>query len=107
MSIPAFTLVQGLILGLQYGLLALGLVLISRTSRVLNFAHGQLGVVSAVILSKLAIDDHVPYGLALLGGLVAAVAIGAGSELMLRRLFNRPRLIVMVATIGLAQVLYL
>ena len=107
MSIPAFTVVQGLVVGLGYGLLAMGLVLIYRSSRVLNFAHAQLGVVSAVLVSKLAIDDHVPYGFAVLLALVVAVVVGAGSELLLRRLFNRPRLIVMVATIGLAEVLYL
>ena len=107
MSIPAFTVVQGLILGLDYGLLAMGLVLIYRTSRVLNFAHGQLGVLSAILLSKLVIDDHLPYGFGLLIALAVSVLIGAGSELVLRRLLNRPRVIVMVATIGLAQVLYL
>ena len=107
MSFPAFTLVQGLVVGLGYGLLAMGLVLIYRTSRVLNFAHGQLGVLSAILLSKLVVDDHVPYGLALAGALVVAAVVGATSELVLRRLFVRPRVIVMVATIGLAQVLYL
>ncbi|MHB8464471.1 MAG: ABC transporter permease subunit [Acidimicrobiales bacterium] len=107
MSVPAFTLVQGLVVGLGYGLLAMGLVLIYRTSRVLNFAHGQLGVVSAILLSKLVIDDHVPYAVAIIAALVIAAVVGAASELVLRRLFGRPRVIVMVATIGLAQVLYL
>ena len=107
MSIPAFTLVQGLVIGLGYGLLAMGLVLMYRTSRVLNFAHGQLGVVSAVLLSKLVREDHTPYTVALPLVLVLAAVIGAISELLLRRLFNRPRVLVMVATIGLAQVLYL
>ena len=32
--------------------------------------------------------------------------MGALSELVLRRLFNRPRVLVMVATIGLSQVLF-
>ena len=39
----------------------------------------------------------------------SALAAGAGAlcELVLRRLFNRPRVLVMVATIGLSQVLFL
>ena len=45
-SAPNFVLLQGVIIGLGYGLLAAGLVLIYRTNRVLNFAQGQLGVVA-------------------------------------------------------------
>jgi ABC-type branched-subunit amino acid transport system permease subunit len=107
MSIPAFTLVQGVIIGLNYGLLALGLVLIYRTSRVLNFAQGQLGVVAAVFLVKLYYDFGVDYWLAVPIVLGVAALAGALSELVLRRLFNRPRVLVMVATIGLSQVLFL
>ena len=47
---PNFVLLQGVIIGLSYGLLAVGLVLIYRTNRVLNFAQGQVGVIAAVAL---------------------------------------------------------
>src|SRR5579871_1417142 len=107
MSIPASVVIEGVILGLNYGLLALGLVLIYRTSRVLNFAQGQLGVVAAVLLVKLHDDYGVFYWAALAGAIAVAAGAGAVSELVLRRLFKRPRVLVMVATIGLAQVLYL
>jgi ABC-type branched-subunit amino acid transport system permease subunit len=107
MSIPLYSVVDGIGVGLQYGLLAMGLVLIYRSTRVLNFAHGQLGVTSAVLLVHLTADEHVPYGVALPLVFLVAAAIGAGSELTLRRLRDRPRLLVMVATIGLAQVLFL
>jgi ABC-type branched-subunit amino acid transport system permease subunit len=107
MSVPAAVLVQGLILGLGYGLLALGLVLIYRTSRVLNFAHGEIGVVAAVLLAKLVDDFHIEYWPAVLLCLVVGAAAGGATELILRRLYHRPRLIVMVATIGLEQLLFL
>jgi ABC-type branched-subunit amino acid transport system permease subunit len=107
MSIPASTVVQGIVLGLNYGLLAMGLVLIYRSSRVLNFAQGQLGVVGAVFLVKLYYDYGILYWPALLAVLVGAAVLGGICELVLRRLFNRPRVLVMVATIGLSQVLYL
>jgi ABC-type branched-subunit amino acid transport system permease subunit len=106
-SVPAWTVVAGVVNGLGYGLLALGLVLIYRSNRVLNFAHGQLGVTSAVLLSKLAVDFGINYWPALIFVLIIAALIGAGCELLLRRLFARPRLLVMVATIGLTQVLFL
>jgi ABC-type branched-subunit amino acid transport system permease subunit len=106
-SVPNFVLVQGVITGLNYGLLALGLVLIYRTNRILNFAQGQLGVVAAVFLAKLHADLHFNYWVALLIALGAAAATGAVCELVLRRIFDRPRVLVMVATIGLSQVLFL
>ncbi len=107
MSLPPSVILEGAILGLDYGLLAVGLVLIYRTSRVVNFAQGQLGVVAAVFLVKLFYDFGFNYWLALVISVSLAAAVGALSELILRRLFNRPRVLVMVATIGLSQVLYL
>ncbi len=107
MSVPGFTVVQGIVLGLNYGLLAMGLVLIYKTNRVLNFAQGQLGVVAAVFLVKLYYDFGINYWAAVIMVLAVAGAAGAISELVLRRLFNRPRVMVMVATIGLSQVLFL
>lgn len=106
MSVPSFVLVNGVITGLSYGLLALGLVLIYRTNRVLNFAQGQLGVVAAVFLVKCYYDFGFNYWFALALALGLAAVVGALSELLLRRLFDRPRMLVMVATIGLSQVLF-
>src|SRR5271170_301298 len=103
---PNFVLLQGVIIGLGYGLLAVGLVLIYRTNRVLNFAQGQVGVIAAVFLVKLTADFKFDYWFALALSVSLAAAVGALSELVLRRLFNRPRVLVMVATIGLSQVLF-
>jgi ABC-type branched-subunit amino acid transport system permease subunit len=106
-SLPPSVVLEGAILGLDYGLLAVGIVLIYRTSRVVNFAQGQLGVVAAVFLVKLFYDFGFNYWVALVISVALAAAVGALSELILRRLFNRPRVLVMVATIGLSQVLFL
>src|SRR5579871_2194028 len=106
-SAPNFVLVQGVFYGLGYGLLALGLVLVYRTNRVLNFAQGQIGVIAAVFLVKLTADFKFNYWFALVLSIGLAAFVGALSELVLRRLFNRPRVLVMVATIGLSQVLFL
>ena len=106
MSVPSFVLVQGVVTGLGYGLLAMGLVLIYKTNRVLNFAQGQLGVVAAVFLVKCFYDFGFNYWFSLVLALAMAAGVGALSELLLRRLANRPRVLVMVATIGLSQVLF-
>ncbi len=105
LSAPNFVLVQGLFYGLGYGLLALGLVLVYRTNRVLNFAQGQIGVIAAVFLVKLTADFKFNYWFALALSIGLAAFVGALSELILRRLFTRPRVLVMVATIGLSYVL--
>jgi ABC-type branched-subunit amino acid transport system permease subunit len=105
-SVPGFVLLQGVVVGLNFGLLAMGLVLIYKTNRVLNFAQGQLGVVAAVFLVKCAVDFGFNYWFSLVLAVALAGSMGAISELVLRRLFNRPRVLVMVATIGLSQVLF-
>src|ERR1700689_4083979 len=105
LAAPNFVLLQGLIIGLGYGLLAVGLVLIYRTNRVLNFAQGQVGVIAAVFLVKLTADFKFEYWFALVLSSTLAAAVGGLSELVLSRLFSRPRVLVMVATIGLSQVL--
>ena len=65
MSIPLPVVLEGIITGLGYGLLAMGLVLVYRTNRVLNFAQGQLGVVAAVFMVKLYYDFGINYWAAL------------------------------------------
>jgi ABC-type branched-subunit amino acid transport system permease subunit len=104
-SAPNFVLVQGVIIGLGYGLLALGLVLIYRTNRFVNFAQGQVGVIAAVFLVKCTADFHFNYWFSLVLSIALAAAVGGLCEILLRRLFTKPRVLVMVATIGLSQVL--
>src|ERR1700692_1209219 len=105
-SAPSGVILQGVIVGLGYGPVAVGLVLIYRTNRVLNFAQGQVGVIAAVFLVKLTADFKFEYWFALVLSITLAAAVGGLSELVLRRLFSRPRVLVMVATIGLSQVLF-
>src|SRR3984885_6552174 len=104
-SAPSGVILQGVIVGLGYGLLAVGLGLIYRTNRVLNFAQGQIGVIAALFLVKLPAAFHFEYWFALVLSVALAAGVGGLSELVLRRLFTRPRVLVMVATIGLSEVL--
>jgi branched-chain amino acid transport system permease protein len=94
-------LVIGLIGGSAYGLLALGLVLIYKSSGVFNFAQGEFGTVAVYVLYLL--HFHVPYGFAVLGALAAAVLMGVLTErLVVRPLFRAPRVTLLVATAGVA-----
>lgn len=105
-EIPVTTAILGLITGLTYGLLAVGLTLVYRTSRVLNFAHGAMGALPATVLPVLAVSVGLTYWLALPLALAAGVTLGCLLEkLVIRRLQHASRLVVMVATIAAAQVL--
>lgn len=95
---------NGLVNGLVTGLLAMGMVLVYRSTRVVNFAVGNLGVVGASLLALLALNYDVPYWPALAVALLAGTAFGAVVELIvIRRLFHSPRVIVLMATVGIAQ----
>jgi branched-chain amino acid transport system permease protein len=96
------SIVNGVITGSAYGLLALGLVLIYKSSGVFNFAQGEFGTVALYVLYLLHIND-VPYGLAIVGALLAALVMGLLVErVVIRPLFDAPRVILLVATAGVA-----
>lgn len=107
MTLSIDSLILGLTTGLTYALLAAGLVLIYKSSRFINFAHGQLGAFSAMLVAKLANDHGFNYWLAFALALGVAVVVAGAVELtVIRRLFNAPRVVLMVASIGVAQLLY-
>ena len=95
-----------LLVGLLNSLFAVGIVLVYRASRVINFAHGGFFAIAYVVFYGLAQSLHVTYWLALPAAVAAAGVTGAAVELgFVRRFFRAPRLIVAVVTIGLAQLL--
>jgi branched-chain amino acid transport system permease protein len=97
---------QGLILGLLDALVAVGLALVYRANRILNFAQADLGTVPTVLAFGLISLSGVGYVLGILTGLAAAVVLGAVVEwVVIRRFFRAPRLILMIATVGLSQLL--
>ncbi|MFA5890897.1 MAG: branched-chain amino acid ABC transporter permease/ATP-binding protein [Actinomycetota bacterium] len=102
--LPLSVLTLGLVVGLAYAALAMGIVLTYKSSRVVNFAHGEVGALAAAVLALLVNDHKVPFGVALVVAVAIAVALGVGSErLVVRRLAKAPRVIVLVATLGLTQ----
>lgn len=103
-EVPVVAVVLGVIVGLSYGLLALGLILVYRSTRVINLAHGEAGAFAAAIVAVLVNEQGWPYWAAALLALVVAGVLGALVELLvIRRLFAAPRLIVLVATLGVSQ----
>ena len=105
---PGPVLLLGLIIGLTYGLLAVGLVLIYRTNRIINFAHGQIGAFGAAFFGIEVVRWHIPYWIAFLPALALAAGVGAVAEAaVVRRLRKAPAIMSVVATLGVGQFLVL
>ena len=97
----------GLFTGLAYAVLAAGLVLVFRATRVINFAYGEMGALGAAILPVLVFNYNWPYAIALPAVVALGAVLGGVVELgVVRRLFQAPRLVLLVATIGVSQLLF-
>ena len=111
-------LAVGFIQGLIYGLLALGLVLVYKGTRVVNFAHPYFGLVCAFVCWWLTAQASYPpfswlpfdpmslprFAIASVLSILLIALYGLGVEHgIMRRLRTAPRLVQLVATIALAQ----
>ena len=98
--------VIGIATGAAYGLVAIGLVIIYKGSRVFNFAQGEFGTMAGFILYVLVEQvksPKIPYWVGMIIALIGAVAIGLIMErIVVRPLMNRPRIILLVSTIAFA-----
>src|SRR3954453_7341380 len=91
---------------MTYGLLSVGLVLIYRSNRIINFAHGQIGAFGAAFFGIEAVRWHIPYFVAILPALAVSASLGALAELaVVRRLRKAPAIMSVVATLGVGQFL--
>ena len=99
------SLVLGLVTGLTYAAFAAGFVLIYRSTGVLNFAHGEVGAFGVAVFVLLLAQYGLNWWLSFVLALAACAAIGMSIELVvIRRLFASPRLVVLIATIGVGQI---
>jgi ABC-type branched-subunit amino acid transport system ATPase component/ABC-type branched-subunit amino acid transport system permease subunit len=102
------SLILGLLNGMMFGLLGVGLVLVYKSNRFLNVAHAQMGTLSVAVLAKLVIDEHWNWWLAF----VACVPIGIAVGMIVDRWVIRPLrerraspVALLLVTIGVTQVL--
>jgi branched-chain amino acid transport system permease protein len=103
---PHEPVIVGLIYGTVNALLAIGLILIYRTNRFVNFAYASMGSLFGFLAITLHIEYGWPYFLVLPLAVACGVLLGAGVEVaVIRRFRDSSRLVATVASIGLAQVL--
>lgn len=106
MSIFFQNIIAGLETGSLYALAALGLVLIFRTSDVINFAQGEMAMFSTFISFTLFDSLGFSYPLAVIGALIFAIIFG----FIVERVFMRPAanaslVSKMIITLGLIMII--
>jgi len=103
--IPTEVLVDSAVLGAPDILFAVGLVLVYRAQRIINFSQGSIAVAAAIVFLTLQ-GEHWPYlacaAVAFFGAAAAGVVV---DSLLLRRFVTAPRLVATVVTIGVGQLL--
>ncbi|MBB5577888.1 MULTISPECIES: branched-chain amino acid ABC transporter permease [Rhizobium] len=98
-------LVGGLLSGIMYSLVAIGFVLIYKTSGVLNFAQGAMLLFAALTFVSL-LERGLPFALALVLTFIVMVLIGLAVErTVLRPLTNKPPITLFMATLGLSYII--
>jgi branched-chain amino acid transport system permease protein len=98
--------VSGVVVGSIYALSALGFVLIYKSSRVLNIAHGQLIAAGAFITYALTVWAGIPVVVSFVLSLALSFFLAMSVErIFLRRLIGEPIISVIMVTIGLMSIL--
>ncbi len=99
-------LLLGMVTGLTYAAFAAGFMLVYRSTGTLNFAHGEIGAFSVAVFVLLNVGYGVNWWLSFVLCILLGAAIGMVVELVvIRRLFSSPRLVVLIATIGVGTIL--
>lgn len=99
-------IITGLSMGAIYALVALGMVLIFKSTGVFNIAQGQLLLVGAFICYTLSSHFGLPFWAAIIFTVPCAFLLGLAIErLCLRPMIGKPLLGVIIMTLGLASLL--
>ncbi|MGD8242053.1 MAG: branched-chain amino acid ABC transporter permease [Desulfobacterales bacterium] len=98
--------VSGIVVGSIYALSALGFVLIYKSSRVLNIAHGQIIAAGAFITYALTVWAGISIYISFLLSVVITFFLAMSVErVFLRRLIGEPIISVIMVTIGLMSII--
>jgi len=97
---------NGVVTGSIYSLVALGFVVIYKSTSVLNFAQGEFLMLGAYVCLSLAVQYQLPFAVAFLLTLVFSAALGMLTErLILRPMIGEPVISLIMVTLGLSALL--
>ena len=99
-------IVSGLAVGACYSLLALAMVIIYKTSEVLNFAQGEMAMISTFVAFTILDSYHVPFPWAVVLTFLFAVLLGIFFEIVFLRQAKDPTVLgLMIITLGFEMIL--
>ncbi len=98
--------INGLVVGSVYALVALGFVIIFKSTSVVNFAQGEFLLLGAYISLAVVGQYNMPFWVAVIITLLFSIALGMLIErLILRPMIGEPVISVIMVTLGLSSVL--
>jgi branched-chain amino acid transport system permease protein len=96
---------NGIGVGAIYGSIALALVLIYRSTNVVNFAQGEMAMFSTFFAWSLIVDQKITFWLGFAIVLVLAAVLGTVVQrVVIKPIENAPLLTVIIVTLGLLQI---
>lgn len=99
-------MVNGIVIGHAYALVAVGWTLLLGSARLVNFGHGQMYMVGAFVAWWVMRMTGLPYWAAILCAVVAGAALGAIMQrLVLRLTLSQDLVSLMIVTLGFGQML--
>ena len=99
-------IVSGLAVGACYSLLALSMVIIYKSSEVLNFAQGEMAMISTFIAFSLLENYHLPFQWAVLLTFLFAILLGIFFEVVFLRQAKDPTVLgLIIITLGFEMIL--
>lgn len=100
-------IISGISIGATYALMALAMVIIYKTSEVLNFAQGDMAMLSAFVAYFILEDKGLSFVIALPLAMAFAFGLGAFLEFGFLRRAKEPTVLgLIIITLGLQMILY-
>jgi branched-chain amino acid transport system permease protein len=99
------SLVSGVMMGMVYGLMGLGIVVIYKATGIFNFAHGAILATMTFLAWSFIMQMHFPFWLMLIALFLVAVGVGLLIQrLVMQKLIGQPILAAIIATLALMEV---
>jgi branched-chain amino acid transport system permease protein len=103
--ILAQTVVNGLMVGMIYVLMAIGFTMVFGIMRIVNFAHGEFYMIGAFLFAVLYGSNDVPLVLSAVLAIAATALLGLVTERVVFRRFRGNELNGMIASVGIALII--
>ncbi|MCC7168556.1 MAG: branched-chain amino acid ABC transporter permease [Rhodospirillales bacterium] len=97
----------GLSVGAAYGLIALAMVIIYKTSEVLNFAQGDMAMIATFFAHSLLTGQGVSFGWAVAAALLFGIGLAGLAEFLVMRRAKDPNVLgLIIITLGLEMIVF-